>query len=177
MNKNMVIIFVALLASGVIFGCGEASQALHTDEISGCGGFTEAGPSTFKSSDDESDCRAMQNCRESLAWTYDASSNTLSLLNQYVDLNCCGERSIQVFEKNGGYHILEVDASEGGARCSCMCQFDFKTDILNVTGKSVLLVVTREIFDDHYEGLTEIWNGPIDLTDGSGVLQITNNRF
>jgi hypothetical protein len=133
--------------------------------ISECGGFEAKSDSSFGGY-----CDA-----EVLDWSYDAASGALIFTDKRALLNCCGDRSMQVSEKNGTYVITEIDAPEGGdGRCLCMCVFDLKvtynTGVVPVSGM-VPIVLVRDTIDDSKPPVT-LYSGSIDLSAGSGSVVV-----
>lgn len=134
----------------------------QTSAVSECGGFSEA-PPQIPAWDPADYCSA-----EMLYWAYDASSQTLSLANTRILLNCCGDRSIKVTLEEGVYVITERDAPEpGGNRCRCMCVFDFFLDVSGIAEGVVPVRLRRDVTDD-VEASQVVWQGDLDLAAGSG---------
>jgi hypothetical protein len=125
--------------------------------VSECGGAAE-----YRDTNGDSYCEA-----ERLRWEHDAATGTLELVNTRVLLNCCGERSIEVEVVDGMYVITENDlplGGEPGGRCNCMCVFDFILSIESVPAGVAGVRLER----DEGEGAAVVWQGEIDLNDGSG---------
>ena len=90
-------------------------------------------------------------------------------------MNCCGERSIDVYYEAASnvYDVVEKDAlGEDGLPCRCMCTFDFQTEIANVEPGSVNMVVRR-----HSGGganMEEVWTGVFGLDGQSGEVIVSD---
>ncbi len=149
-------------SSGEAGSAGSAGQTLASQNsaVSECGGFE---PPNREPTDY---CAA-----EKLLWAYDSTTRVLSLANLRVLLNCCGEHSFEVFldAASGVYHALETDAPEmhdgQGARCNCMCVFDFKTEV-PVNATTIDIVLRRHVTDEG--DAADVWAGTLDLSAGSG---------
>ena len=155
-------LFIGLVA------CGGSSSGLGVNgEVSECGGFGLSGPAGPPIPQETG--HAYSECADDvIEWSHDSSSQTLSFLNKGVFLNCCGDHAISVALESGVYVITESDEPESGdARCGCMCMFDYAVDIPNLSGDSVDIKVQRNITDAS-PALSVIWEGSLDLTQGSG---------
>ena len=115
---------------------------------------------------------------ERLIWSYDEAQRVLSLANTRVLLNCCGDRTFDVYldQVTGKYEAIvedEPDCSSGYcARCSCMCIFDISTEVSGVDSRSIDLVVRRNVPD--WTGLQELWDGSLDLGLGAGEVVLSD---
>ncbi len=142
----------------------EPSELTQSSSTSECGGFETA--AFDKSSLDKSTenyCDA-----EVLAWAYDSENGTVTLSNERILLNCCGDHSMTATLIDGVYVIKEVDAPEGeDGRCLCMCVFDFALELDGVGPGSMPIRILREVTDDA-SGPTLVWEGSLDLALGSG---------
>ena len=140
--------------------CGEASELVQTSTTSECGGFA----ATTREASTAGYCDA-----EVLAWSYDADSGSVSLADERMLLNCCGDHSISASLVDGVYVLEEVDAPEGGAgRCDCMCVFDFAIELAGVGPGSMPIRILRDVTDQG-DGQVLVWEGSIDLGLGSGA--------
>jgi hypothetical protein len=109
-----------------------------------------------------------------LEWHYEAG--VLTLANKRILLNCCGEHSITIEkEEEGEYLVRETDEPEGiamgGARCSCMCVFDFQVETPDVPERTITLKVVRDITDDDQPERV-VWDGKTNLEDGFGRIVV-----
>ena len=139
----------------------------QTYKISDCGGFELQTKADFAPA---GYCDA-----EVLKWAYDATTGTLKLRDNRMLLNCCGDHKMTVTENNGVYEVLEVDAPEEGARCYCMCVFDFTVEAQSLAGGTIQVKLLRDVTDSG-NGVEQIWSGQLDLSKGSGevVLDTTD---
>ncbi len=167
MKERLLITEFVLLIAMAAGGCGNAggTDLLQSERISACDGFAANGGSFFAPvpPPPENYCDA-----EVLFWRYDAQSEQLSLLDQRVFLNCCGKHSIRVERRNGTYVFTERDEpGRGGARCGCMCTYDFGAEAQPVPEELIHLQIVRVVTDsDRHSG--KIWEGDLDLAQGSG---------
>jgi len=179
-KEIMIVIFVIAMFC-LVSSCGETECENGScgidilSSFSACGGFDNDTKAKFKEAGED------EECDEKLIWSYDESSGTLSILNEFVNLNCCGDHSIKV-EKNpdGGYIIKEKDQPEpghGGARCMCNCFFDFKVDILNVTDGIIPIRFTRQVTDSKTGNEVLIWKGSLDLSTNSGAVVVQEHEY
>jgi hypothetical protein len=143
--------------------------------ISACGGFVGSGSSMKipPSPDPATYCDA-----ERLLWNYDAAARTLGLLDARVQLNCCGQHSIDVEVVDGVHVVTETDAPEklpdgDEARCNCMCVFDYAADVTPVDGSVISMRVLRNV-TDQTPALTVVWEGTLDLSAGSGEVVVSS---
>jgi len=142
--------------------------------ISECGGFANTQAKIIA---DENSPGALECGDETLQWQYDSETDQVKLVNDFVWLNCCGDHSIKAIydEEINRYEIREKDQPvDGDARCGCMCTFDFSIDIPAFGVEKINLLLTREITDDE-GGASEIYNGELNLSEGSGKIIITEN--
>jgi len=141
-------------------------------KVSDCGGFDGEQAGYGEPEDDDGDVRD-----ELLLWDYEADAETVVFLNRNIWLNCCGEHSIEIFldDKAGVYEISETDAPiiyEGEpARCGCMCFYDFAVSLPDVSCGVISVKLTRDVTDDGEPRYT-VWEGEIDLADGSGEIVV-----
>ncbi len=137
-------------------------------EISDCGGFDTK----------KADFTADEECGdEGLIWQYDNESKTVSFENKNAWLNCCGDRSVTILfnEETKVYEIRETDKPlDGSARCSCMCFFDYKIDLPNITSNTVKVKLFRHV-TDLSDQPQMVWEGELDLTEGKGYELIEAN--
>lgn len=172
--------FSSLLALALVLSaCGgndpsetpDPSAVQAASSVSDCGGFQERGKSNAGASAPAPTpyCDA-----EALRWTYDAISGTLILSDERILLNCCGDHSVKVSEQSGVFVVHQKDEPEGaagGARCGCMCVFDYKTTLTGVSGSSIDIEIVREVTDEG-SGVKAVWSGTLDLTKAAGEIVI-----
>lgn len=175
-------------AGGAAGNAGTAGSAgtSGTAGTAGTGGGTGNDPIPVGQNPQVSECGGFQaNTRDALPycdaellrWSYDSSSKTLSLLNQRVFLNCCGEHNMTVtFDPDRNvYTVTETDApvmfDGSGARCGCMCVFDWVTDATGVEPGNISVELVRHVTDDS-AGSQVIWNGQLDLSEVQGEVVI-----
>ena len=144
------------------------SRILSIDaQVSGCGGFDVLKKEFMYKSIESSECS------ERIIWQYDQDSQILRFLNKDAWLNCCGEHSIIVsMDKETGVFIIdEIDEPElSGGRCWCMCFFDFKVDLLNISLEKIEVELYRYITDREPRFI--VWEGQLDLGKGYGDIVI-----
>jgi len=156
--------------------CGNSSGLIQTENNSSCGGFKTVESRSGAGQEDDY-CMA-----EKLAWTYDRDSQVLSLTNFRIGLNCCGDHSMWVEEEPEGYVIHERDDLHGGvSRCGCSCVYDFSVAVEEFNQGSYHFRIVRTealLKEDGVEfDIKEIWSGDIDLSIGSGVVEIDSMPF
>lgn len=146
----------------------EETAIQQQSAVSDCGGFILESPQMKNPMGNPATyCDA-----EVLHWSYDAAAGTLSLANNRVLLNCCGNHQMKVADDGGTYVVTETDAPESGdARCDCMCVFDYTLQAEGIPGGTIPMRVVRNVTDDA-EGPQVVWTGDIDLTAGSGTITI-----
>ena len=140
-------------------------------EVSECGGFDmeKIGFTTRVSKETRKD--------ENLVWKYDSTSQTATLINQNVWLNCCGDRSVDVSlnDETGVYEIRETDKAEEEdgvpLRCRCQCFFDFKVSLPDMDADIISVKLFRTITDQENPD-TVAWEGELDLREGEGEMAI-----
>jgi hypothetical protein len=127
--------------------------------VSECGGFgaTRDGPRAY--------CDA-----ELLRWQFQAG--TLSLTDQRVELNCCGLHGMQVELVDGVYLVTETD-EPGDGRCHCMCVFDFNV-VAEGIPEGVIRVRLERMVTDWPEASGLVWEGDLDLAQGSGEIVVSS---
>ena len=136
--------------------------------VSECGGFSSS-PKGPSGPDQDTGSSESYCADDVMSWAYDASEQTLSVLNKGVFLNCCGERAISVTQEDGTYVLTEQDQPEDGdLRCSCMCMFDYAVDVPDLAEGSIDVKLVRAIDD----AISTIWEGSLDLSEGSGEVLI-----
>jgi hypothetical protein len=157
-------------------GAGGGSALTQFPAVSECGGFVKSGSPGAKidppTTDPATYCDA-----ERLLWVYDAASQSLGLSNTRVLLNCCGDHSISVVEEDGTYVINEVDAPEaaaGGARCGCMCVFDYTISVEPIPAGALPVRLVLDVTDSMMPPKV-VFEGSLDLSKGSGELVIDPN--
>jgi len=136
--------------------------------ISACGGF--AAPMIEPPQPEQSTyCDA-----ERLLWSYDAATGELAMTNSRVLLNCCGDHTIQVAQEGEVYVVTERDAPEaaaGGARCGCMCVFDYATVVSPIPEGTITLRVVRDVTDQD-PPVTVVGEWAVDLSAGLGSIDV-----
>ena len=149
-----------LCATTLASACTESFDPViqQHSATSECGGF--AAESGKRSSADYCDA-------EMLYWQYDGVNQTLSIDNDRILHNCCGEHSMTVSEADGVYVVTERDAPEfGDARCGCTCVFDFSVTAVGIPAGVIPLRIIRDVTDAG-EPVT-VLDETIDLDAGSG---------
>ena len=140
------------------------SQSYATSE---CNGFQAAAPHNFKNNGNYCDA-------EILHWSYDAATQTLSLADNRILLNCCGDHSMTMTLEQGVYVVTERDAPEfGDARCSCMCVFDYTMEAHGIPQGQIALRIVRDV-TDWPDGSGIVFDDALDLTQGSGSIVISD---
>jgi len=142
-----------------------SSEIAQSSTVSECGGFpqpTGSGANGY--------CDA-----EVLGWSYDVETSALKLVDSRIELNCCGVRSSRLDKRDDTYVLTQTDAPEvfdgQEARCGCSCVFDFALEAQDVPQGVIALEIVRDVTDDT-GGPRTVFQGSIDLTGGSGQLQI-----
>ncbi|PIE17767.1 MAG: hypothetical protein CSA65_07650 [Proteobacteria bacterium] len=165
---------VALSCALILTACGgdpnatpDPTTVQAASSVSECGGFA----TRSKSYEADSPAPTPYCDAEALRWRYDAITKTLILSDDRVLLNCCGDHTVQVKEQNGVFVVHQKDAPEKGARCDCMCVFDYKTTLTGVSGGSIDIEIVREVTDEP-GGAKPIWSGTLDLTRAAGEIVI-----
>ena len=163
-----VVVFASMLSQSAC----DASSNLLTNvvhEVSECGGFSTAASALLAESTAEDDS---YECVESLTWSYIPDTQSLTVTDTCVSLNCCGDRSMRLDCDESGCVAHETDtAQRGKGRCSCDCDFDFRVTGSPVRSGPLSLTVMRYEEDEYFGNhLDTIWTGIIDLRDGSGTL-------
>ncbi|MBW2524309.1 MAG: hypothetical protein JRI23_09050 [Deltaproteobacteria bacterium] len=147
--------------TGTGTGCGagpDESYVPASDFVSDCGGFAQPNGA----GDPPAYCDA-----EVLHWTYDATTQTLELIDTRVELNCCGDHSMSIVKLGDAYVVTELDAPEGGgARCNCSCVFDFGISAEGIAEETISLELRRHVTDQGDS--TVVFEGTLDLTAGAG---------
>lgn len=165
------------LCLGLAMGCGagdpdgsDSDLIPQSFAVSECGGFGDSrlgggaqAPSTY--------CDA-----EVLAWSYDSSAARLTLSNERVLLNCCGDHTVKLTEEQGVYVMTETDAPEmtsvGPSRCHCMCVFDMEVSAEPIASGVIDIELRRHVTDSG-DGVQTVHRGKLDLSSGSGELVIS----
>lgn len=164
--KNLIIMvsFVLMILSVGCEGVNSSSDLAENVKTSECGGFENGVVTKLPGGETE-------NCSQKLIWSYDESSGVLNIINEAVNLNCCGKHAV-IIEKTGedGYDFIMIDNSDHGARCKCMCFFDYSADIAGVDNSSVKLRVYTDIEEE--EEKTLHWEGTLDMTQKSGTIVV-----
>lgn len=168
-------LLLGALAVASIAACGTTTDTtpsglVQKPLISECGGFVKQTKIDPPSPDPSTYCEA-----ERLLWVYDAASSELGLTNSRMQLNCCGEHSIEVREEDGIYVIAERDAPEivqgEEARCGCMCVFDFGVSVEGIPPGVIDVRIVRDVTDDDAPEAV-VYEGQIDLGEVQGSITI-----
>jgi len=161
--RNLGTAVVIAWAVAVASGCSPLTQEARVSE---CGGFETAGQAL--------EVEEMSYCdAEVLQWRYEAQLQRLTLTNTRVLLNCCGEHSMDAQLEGSILIVTETDAPEqagllpGGARCDCMCVYDYELDVGNLAEGTIEIELVREVTDAE-AGPDTVWIGVIDLAAGHG---------
>jgi hypothetical protein len=182
MKRTNRIAKLALVAS-LLAACGTEpagpSDAIpQSYAISKCGGFEQKSTVTSPAAGAPgSYCDA-----ELLTWRYDRASSKLVLSNTRASLNCCGDRTMKIEEKNGAYWVTEVDepqAIETGsgptrARCMCSCVFDLSLEASNIPEGEIELKLARNVTDSG-AAETLLWSGKVNLVAGAGSVVLSTS--
>lgn len=158
-------------------GEGGASALTQFQAVSECGGFVNKSGSPGAKIDPPVADPTTYCDAERLLWVYDAASQSLGLSNTRVLLNCCGDHTITVVEENGTYVINEKDAPEaaaGGARCNCMCVFDYTISVEPIPAGSLPIRLVLDVTDSGMPPKV-VYEGSLDLSKGSGEIVIDPN--
>ncbi|HSW61099.1 MAG TPA: hypothetical protein VLJ60_09880 [bacterium] len=162
--KNLIIMvsFVLMILSVGCEDVNSSSDLAENVKTSECGGF-ESGVMTKLPGGETEDCS------QKLIWSYDESSGVLNIINEAVNLNCCGKHDVNI-EKTGEdeYEYIMVDNADNGMRCGCDCLFDFEADIAGVDNSSVKLRVYTDVEEEAEKTL--YWEGTLDLTKKNGTV-------
>lgn len=173
MKKLVKSSMLALVALITVIGClggGEASPVQKESKVSECGGFAATGnPLPTANSAVADYCAA-----ERLHWSYDRSTETLSLADTRVPLNCCGDRGVSL-EKSGEVYVMtETDnPKDGSGRCNCLCVFDFATKGGGVPAGVIRIRIQRRVSDSS-NGSEKVYEGELDLAKSAGTEVINN---
>jgi hypothetical protein len=155
---------IAILSTSVAAaacGGGGGPEIAQQQAVSECGGFE----AQLRTTADTGYCDA-----EVLLWSYDSETSTLSLADNRIFLNCCGEHSMVVTEEEGVYVVTETDAPEfGDARCGCMCVFDFTVEVYDIVDQAFDFELVRDVTDSE-SGPEVVYEGSLDLSEGSGSI-------
>jgi hypothetical protein len=165
--KLFIYSVIFVLSTLIFISCDDASSEKLSGiavnpRVSECGGFTDV-KKIVKATTEEATCNDVLN------WTYNDKNKTISFQNDNVGLNCCGAHSINVVLEDGKYIITEVDNSEDGMRCNCMCTFSFAVDIENIESNPINIILKRNIEE---EGISTVLDTSIDTTQSSGSILV-----
>jgi len=164
LSATFVISMILATACGG-YSSGPGSITSQSDQVSNCGGFEQQGDALFDAGLPYCDA-------EVLHWRYDAATGILELADARILLNCCGIHSMQIAEQDGVYVITERDEPEfDNARCACMCVYDFTIEASGIAEGVIPLRIEREV-TDWEEGSGLVWEGELDLSQGSGSVVI-----
>ena len=163
MKKNTLTLLIVMLATMAcpLLGCTDADASgleIKSSAVSDCGGFRTSDMALTDESAQSDYCDA-----EVLKWWYDEETETLSLLNARVFLNCCGEHGFATrMADNGTYIVTETDKPlKGGGRCGCMCVFDYEISLEDIPAQEISLKLGRDVKDGES---STVWKGTLDLT-------------
>lgn len=155
-------------------GAGGGSGLTQFPAVSECGGFVTKSPSPGAKIDPPPADPATYCNAERLLWVYDAASQSLGIANTRVLLNCCGDHSITAAEEDGTYVFYEKDAPQaaaGGARCKCMCVFDYTLSVEPIPAGSLPIRLVLDVTDSMMPPEV-VFEGSLDLSKGSGEIEI-----
>lgn len=138
-----------------------------TDEVSDCGGFPELRPPMPHDGPIDGYCDA-----ERLLWSYDPETTVLDMTDARVELNCCGEHSMDVEIIDGVYVFTETDRPDSAGRCDCMCIYDFALTASGVPNEVIDVRLERHVTDAGDAFL--VWEGTIDLATGEGEIIVSD---
>lgn len=177
LRATLALLFVSLAPLSLLAACSNQIEEPYEPDptgltqrplISECGGFAapmieppQPDPSTY--------CDA-----ERLLWAYDRETGELGLTNSRVLLNCCGDHGIQVEKEGEVYVVTERDAPQaaaGGARCGCMCVFDYATVVSPIGEQTISLRLVRNVTDQD-PAVTVVGEWTVDLTAGQGSIDV-----
>ena len=109
-------------------------------------------------------------CYETLKWKYNETDKKISFVNTNVALNCCGERKIISYKEENINILEEIDKSEDGARCNCMCTYSFFVELSNIEKGDFTFKLLRSIEEnDEKETVLE---ETLDLNNLEGKINI-----
>ncbi|MDY0000027.1 MAG: hypothetical protein RBU30_01890 [Polyangia bacterium] len=168
--KSVTVYFAALALGLALVACDEDPEGTALTQqsaISECGGFADPG-NGLPVQDPTTYCDA-----ELLHWAY--GSGSLALANTRISLNCCGEHGMSVELVDGVYVVHERDEpGPGGYRCRCMCAFDYTLEANGIPEGVISMRLEREVTDSG-AGTELIWEGELDLAEGSGTITIDSS--
>ncbi len=180
MKRTHRITNFALLASLLVACDGSGNEPSNvipqSYAISKCGGFetrstvTAPAPGT-----DSSYCDA-----ERLSWKYERASGKLVLSNLRASLNCCGDRTMKLEERDGVYWVTETDEPQAivtgsgptRARCMCSCVFDLSIEAQSIPEGEIEVKLARDVTDSG-SGAQVLWSGKLDLAAGAGSVVLS----
>jgi len=164
---------VALIISGC--GAGNDTSTGFGWLVGGCAGQDQALVEQQAGFDES--CKAdnllpeePDYCTEKLFWHYDAATGTLQMVNAYVSLNCCGIRYVRGEFTEGFHTFIEMDEPDG-YRCRCMCDTIYSMCLHDLAPDLTPIRLLRHVTDETLQPET-IWEGELDLNDGSGVIEL-----
>jgi len=164
LGGTLIAIVLACAALGSCSEEGSPGALVQRPATSACGGFFAGAKSPL--GDPATYCDA-----EMLWWAYDAATGMLTLANNRIELNCCGDHSIAVTLEEGVYVVTERDAPEfADARCGCMCVWDFDVEVDDIPNGVIDVRLVRNVTDGG--GPRTVWTGSLDLTLGTGSVTI-----
>lgn len=170
--KNLITSHILLLASfcvaSCLASCGHGTDNPldldQSDLISECGGFEAGGHPILGAPPAYCDA-------EVLHWEYEEDTTTLKLADTRIQLNCCGEHSMEVVYDAGVYVVTETDAPDNGDRCKCVCVFDFTVTVSDIPAGTISIKLRRIVTDQQPEQKL-VYEGELDLSAGSGFVVI-----
>lgn len=165
---------VFFVISAFVSSCGitddNADDDTAPDEVleqtsltSGCGGFYYEA--------NMMECQEGYCDNELIIWEYDDNSNSLTVTDQRVFLNCCGRHSMTIEEVDEHqYAITELDEVVD-TRCICECFFDYTVVAQDISAGILTLSIER-VVTDWPEGSGLVWSGEIDTSEGGGTITL-----
>jgi hypothetical protein len=179
-NFGMLFLSICLSACGNFAGDIPDGELQTNQKLSACGGFLAESTNALTSytrnvtppdpTPPEDYCSA-----ETLEWSYDEDSGTLTFTNWRVLLNCCGEHNITAEWVEGALIITETDdPDEFGGRCGCMCVYDYSISISGIPSESFTIKIVRQVSDDERSS-GQVFEGQIDLGQNAGTATIDDS--
>ena len=168
-------ILITLASLSLMLGCGvegdpDSSDLPQSQKVSSCGGFSKTSPQSHLEGGLELFAGNTYCDAEVLDWSYDKAGGKLTMSNNRVLLNCCGDHSISAKEVGGVVVVTEVDAPDSlGGRCGCMCVFDYALDLESIAPGTIQVRLDRHVKPGTPR---TAWKGKIDLSKGSGSVVV-----
>jgi hypothetical protein len=163
----------------VLSACGGSDNDTPTEfgwMVGGCAGQDQALIEQTEGYTEECDPAPllpdeMDYCTETLFWKYDQENQALQLVDGPVSLNCCGLRYVRSGIAEGYNTLIEMD-EPGDGRCRCMCDSIYSVCIHNLAADPAPIRLFRHVTDDGTTEPTLIWEGQLDLSEGSGQIDL-----